>query len=817
MISADLILHFLAGAPDRRASQKQLLRGLNIRGGERHALKGVLAGLVREGRVAERRHMFELRAAPEPRAAARPGPVRATPEPVRRGEVRGRISLHRDGYGFVTPERPLPSGADIFIPPPATGGAMQGDTVTVELAPKKARLPGEERLEGRVIAVLVRAQALLAGIYHQDPRGDYVQPFDERVRERVRIPADAAAPARAANPHRVLGAPAAQAPASLDGLAVEVELTRFPSAGAPAVGRVVEVLGRPDDFGVDVEITIRKHHLPHRFPPAVLAEAAALPRELPAEELSRRRDFRSLPIVTIDGESARDFDDAVHVARTDAGGYALQVHIADVSYYVAPGSAIDAEARLRGTSVYFPDRAVPMLPAELSTDLCSLRPREDRLVMSCLMEFDARGELLRHEIVPGVIRSAERMTYTQVNAVVEGDAAMRSRFAPLAANFELMAELQGVLYAKRQRRGSIDFDLPEPQITFDEFGLMRAIVKSERNVAHRLIEEFMLAAAETVARHLRAAVESSVYRIHEMPDLKKVADFEQTAAAFGYSLGVGPLPIQTMRVRGRAVEVPQAGKFLISPRNYQKLAAQIAGKPEERILSFLMLRSLKQARYSTQNVGHFALATDCYTHFTSPIRRYPDLMVHRILKSLLDIRQERIQEHLPQEWSRSEGLEPICRQSSEAERRADEAERDLMDWKKVRFMEQRVGEEFAGIILHATRDGFFVELEDQFIEGFVPASVLTDDEYRFRTASLDWIGERSKRRFRLGDRLQVLVDRIDPVRQRILLAPASAPVAGGKAAAGSRGGGAPAAKRRTAATTTGRTDGARPPSPRRRH
>jgi len=804
MISADLILNFLAGAPGRRATMKQFLRGMNIRGGERHALKGILAGLVRQGRLVERHHSFELRSAskPEPRRPGSRRPEPRRPEPERttrarevRSDVRGRISLHRDGYGFVTPERPLPSSGDIFIPPPATGGAMQGDTVAVEIV-RKQGVPGAERIEGRVVAIVQRAQATLVGIYHQDPRGDYVQPFDERVRERVRIAAGAAAAAPAANPDRVLGAPASAAPASLDGLAVEVELTRFPSDGGPAAGRVTEVLGRRDDFGVDVEIIIRKHHLPHRFPPAVLAEAAALPRALPAAELARRRDFRALPIVTIDGETARDFDDAVHVARTDAGGFALQVHIADVSYYVAPGSAIDEEARLRGTSVYFPDRAVPMLPTELSTDLCSLRPHEDRLVMSCLMEMDARGEILRHELVAGVIRSAERMTYTQVNAVLEGEDEARARFAPLVENFKLMAELQGVLYAKRQRRGSIDFDLPEPEITFDESGLMRSIVRSERNTAHRLIEEFMLAAAETVARHLQAAVEASVYRIHEMPDLKKVADFEQTAAAFGYSLGVGPLPIETVRVRGRVVEVPQPGKFRISPKNYQKLAAQVASKPEERILSFLMLRSLKQARYSTHNVGHFALATDCYTHFTSPIRRYPDLMVHRILKSVLDVREERIQEHLPEEWTRREGLEPICRQSSEAERRADEAERDLMDWKKVRFMEQRVGEEFAGIILHATREGFFVELEDQFIEGFVPASSLTGDVYRFRSASQDWIGERTRRRFRLGDRLQVLVDRIDPVRQQVLFAPAEAAGA--------------------AATTKGRARSARPLSPRRR-
>ncbi|MGH9519284.1 MAG: ribonuclease R, partial [Terriglobales bacterium] len=565
--------------------------------------------------------------------------------------------------------------------------------------------------------------------------------------------------------HRVLGTATAVADGSLDGLAVEIELTRFAGDGVDAQGRVTEVLGRRDDFGVDVEIVIRKHHLAHRFPPEALTQAAAYVPTIPDKELACRRDFRTLPIVTIDGETARYFDDAVLVRRRDNGSFELQVHIADVAHYVAPGTPIDREARARGTSVYFPDRAIPMLPKELSTDLCSLRPGVDRLVMSCLMVISPEGEVVGHELVAGVIHSAARMTYTAVNAVLEGDNAARREFAALVPGFELMAELQRVLYARRQRRGSIDFDLPEPEIEFDEQGMMRSIVKSERNLAHRLIEEFMLAAAETVARHLSAAGLASVYRIHEQPDLKKVAEFEELAATFGYSLGVGALPIQRMRVRGKIVEVPQTGKFKISPRNYQKLAGQVAGKPEERMLSFLMLRSLKQARYASQNQGHFALATDCYTHFTSPIRRYPDLMVHRILKAHL------AGERPIAELATEEVLEPVCRQASELERGADDAERDLMDWKKVRFMETRLGDVFAALIIHVTRQGFYLELEDMFIEGFVPADSLDDDLYRYREASHEWYGDRSKRRYRLGDRLQVQLDRIDPVRQQIHFAP----------------------------------------------
>lgn len=760
MISRTLVLETIASTPQHRATLKQLLRELNARGPERQALKRTLAELVTAGRLRERRHVFEAVAAPPKRE-----PPRMTPAPrVDNGDLQGTISLHRDGYGFVTPDPPLASGADVFIPPPYTSGAMPGDTVAVRLTRRAGGGPAE-RLEGRVAAILHRAHTTAVGIFHRDPRGDYVQPLDERLRGRIAIPPGKSA-AAAATPHRVLGGEAARpAGGDLEGQVVDVEITRFASGETAAHGRILEILGRRDDFGVDVEIVIRKHYLPHRFPQAVLAEAAAMPARIPEAVLLERRDFRSLPIVTIDGESARDFDDAVLVRRRDNGHFELQVHIADVAHYVAPGSAIDEEARLRGTSVYFPDRAVPMLPLELSTQLCSLRPREDRLTLSCLMEINGQGAIVAHELVAGVIRSAARMTYTQVNAILEGDAALRAEFAALVPGFEAMAELQRVLYAARMRRGSIDFDLPEPEIAFDEFGLMRSIVKSERNIAHRLIEEFMLAAAESVARHLQSAGLASVYRIHEPPDVKKVAEFEQVAAAFGYSLGLGALPIRKLRVRGRLVEVPLTGKFHISPRHYQQLASKIAGKPEERILSFLMLRSLKQARYSANNAGHFALATDCYTHFTSPIRRYPDLMVHRILKALLAGGSS------PAALRTPASLEPLCRRASDHERRADDAERELMDWKKVRFMETRLGEEFPALILHAHRDGFNVELTDQFIEGLVPASALDDDAYFFRSATQEWIGERRRRRYRLGDRITVRVDRIDPVRMQIHFAP----------------------------------------------
>ncbi len=470
-------------------------------------------------------------------------------------------------------------------------------------------------------------------------------------------------PEGAESPHRVLGEEArasrvtfASEHEPLEGLAVDVEITEFPQPGRPAKGRVIEVLGPPDAFGVDVEIVIRKHHLPHVFPANVLAEAAAS-AELTVETLDetervRRRDFRGLPIVTIDGETARDFDDAVLVRELANGNWELQVHIADVSHYVQPGTALDLEARFRGTSVYFPDRAIPMLPPSLSSGMCSLRPNEDRLVESCVMEIDADGEVVGYEVCEGIIRSVQRMTYTQVQAVLDGDTVVRAEFGDLLPEFERMYELALRLNKKRKRRGSIDFDLPEPVVQFDPDGNMAAITRSERGWSHRLIEEFMLSANECVATWIGGQGVPSVYRIHEMPDPKRIVDFEETAAGFGYTLGIGNLPVKRMTMksdrrdvqrgssgggRGREARVHEvAERIPVTPQMYQRLTAKIAGTPEERILAYLMLRSLKQARYSEKNEGHFALASPSYTHFTSPIRRYPDLMVHRLLRSLLE-------------------------------------------------------------------------------------------------------------------------------------------------------------------------------------
>jgi ribonuclease R len=518
-----------------------------------------------------------------------------------------------------------------------------------------------------------------------------------------------------------------------------------------------------------------------------MAEAAAAPQFIPERDCEGRRDFRALPIITIDGETAKDFDDAVHVERRPGGGYHLQVHIADVAHYVRPGTTLDREARLRGTSVYFPDRAVPMLPLDLSNGICSLNPHVDRLVMSALMELDSSGRTVSCELVPGIIRSAERMTYTTVHAVLAGDRAMCARYAHLAENFKLMEELQGVLNRRRDARGSIDFDLPEPEIEFDENGRMIGVTRSERNIAHRLIEEFMLAANEAVAGFFESRGIASLYRIHEKPVAKKVLEFEEIAATFGYSLGVEmpgarrlrePRREQSRREgrHPRFQEIPEVRDLHITPFHYQRLTKRLEGKPEERILSYMMLRSLKQARYSEENSGHFALAAPTYTHFTSPIRRYPDLIIHRILKAALG------RDGLGAQPSRLHAggaplpggafvhlqeLQALAIETSEAERRAQDAERELMEWKKVNFMAQHVRDEFDALIISVTKNGFFVELTDWFVEGFVPLDSLTDDRYVYRESQRAMVGRDSKRSFGLGARVRVRLDRVDRMGNKL--------------------------------------------------
>ncbi len=528
-----------------KAGYKQLVCELGLGGGrERRLLLEQLARLTASRQLAKvDREIWGIPKAPGATAAG-----------TRDNLIAGKLDLHRDGFGFVRPnarQAAVRVDEDVFIPPDEINGAMQGDQVLVEVEPPKA----DGRRQGRIVRVMERRNATVVGVFHyarsDRSMGHTVVPFDERMTQGIVIPPGAEIPPETlvTTPHRVLGAEALARPKSeraerdLEGLIVDVEITSWPTPTRMPIGRVIEVLGDPDDFGVDVEMMIRKHQLPRVFPEKVLADARAV-AHLDPEEIARRRDFRGLPIVTIDGETARDFDDAVMV-RERAGGYELQVHIADVSEYVREGTDLDLEARLRGTSVYFPDRAIPMLPQELSTDICSLRPNEDRLVLSCIMELDAEGNIERYEIAEGVIRSAERMTYTAVHAILEHDSETRAKYAALAPEIERMQRLAALMNKRREERGSIDFDLPEPVIEFDEQGQMRGVTRAERTWANRLIEEYMLAANECVATWLEDLGVPSIYRIHEKPEPRRVVQFEEQAASFGYSLGLGALPVKS--------------------------------------------------------------------------------------------------------------------------------------------------------------------------------------------------------------------------------------------------------------------------------
>ncbi len=813
------VLKVFRSQPEKEFRLRELAGALGLRPNEIRKLRGILNALTQSRKITRSKdNVFQLAAAtghaagdthgrksqhgrkqhPDGKAEQRPQANRSPGT----NRARGRLVGHRDGYGFVVPDRPLEgTDQDIFIPRNAMGPAMHGDTVEVQVIRMRPdRRPGSRaggksrgmRVEGRILRVIEHAQKTVVGEFRAGARQNTVLPFDQRIPFEIIIPPGAERPPEEqesrdrqfggeSEGRRRQSHAAHTSARELDGMIVDVEMTSFARAGVPPRGRVMEILGRREDFGVDVEIIIRKFHIPHRFPSEVLVEATNAPQYLSEHERRGRRDFRPQPIVTIDGETAKDFDDAVYVERRPGGNYLLQVHIADVSHYVRPGTALDREARLRGTSVYFPDRAVPMLPLDLSNGICSLNPHVERLVMSALMEIDSKGAIHRYELTRGVIRSAERMTYTSVRDILAGDPAACERYAKMIEQFKLMEELARILNRRRQHRGSIDFDLPEPEIEFDEMGRMVGVTRSERNIAHRIIEEFMLAANETVAEYLEREAIPALFRVHEKPDPKKVLEFEEIAATFGYSLGIKTPSARRQRVRGRDERDRHArfheeidpSTLEITPRHYQRLTERLAGTPVERILSYLMLRSLKQARYAAENMGHFALAAETYTHFTSPIRRYPDLIVHRVLQAALEAKggtaratasagtREKTGRKLAKATVSPEELEALAVETSEAERRAQDAERELIDLKKVAFMAQHLGDEFEGLVTSLIRPGLFVELVDLFVEGFVTIETLGDGNYVYRESQRAMLGREGGRAYRLGDRVRARLDRID--------------------------------------------------------
>ncbi|MED4988729.1 ribonuclease R [Geobacillus sp. NFOSA3] len=628
--------------------------------------------------------------------------------PEKMNLVRGKVSGHAKGFAFVVPEDP--SLDDIFIPPSEMKNAMHGDTVLVRVHSESSGA----RREGTVVRILERGVTEVVGTYTESKYFGFVIPDDKKIVNDIFIPK-----------HAANGA--------VEGHKVVVRLTSYPQGRMSAEGEVIKILGHKNDPGVDILAIIHKHGLPLQFPDEVIEHANSISDTITEKDLQGRRDLRDQMIVTIDGEDAKDLDDAVTVTKLENGNYKLGVHIADVSYYVEEGSPIDREAYERGTSVYLVDRVIPMIPHRLSNGICSLNPKVDRLTLSCEMEINERGEVVSHEIFQSVIRTTERMTYSDVNKIlVDKDEELRKKYEPLVPMFELMAELAEILRNKRMKRGAIDFDFKEAKVLVDENGKPYDVVLRERSVAERLIEEFMLVANETVAEHFHWLNVPFIYRVHEDPKPEKLQRFLEFITNFGYV------------VKGTGNQ--------IHPRALQEILEAVRGEPEEMVISTVMLRSMKQARYDAESLGHYGLSTDFYTHFTSPIRRYPDLIVHRLIRTYLINGQ--MDEQTQRKWA--EKLPDIAEHASDMERRAVEAERETDDLKKTEFMEDKIGMEFDGIISSVTNFGLFVELPNT-IEGLVHVSYLTDDYYRYDERHYAMIGERTGKVYRIGDEITVRV------------------------------------------------------------
>mgnify|MGYP001363494137 CR=1 FL=1 len=628
--------------------------------------------------------------------------------PERMNLIRGKVQRHPRGYAFIIPEEE--GYPDVYVAENDLNGAMNNDTVIVRLHPKTMGT----HPEGVVIRIIERGIKELVGTFSDSKYFGFVVADDKRIPNDIFIPKSATKGA-------------------VDGHKVLVRITKYPEGRMSAEGEVVEILGHKNDPGVDILSIVYKYGLARDFPEEALEQANQIPDEIREEDLVGRRDLRNETIVTIDGEDAKDLDDAVTVKKLENGNYLLGVHIADVSYYVPEGSPIDKEAYERGTSVYLVDRVIPMIPHRLSNGICSLNPKVDRLTISCEMEITPDGNVVSHQIFPSVIRTTERMTYTDVRKILlKEDEAVIKRYEQLVPLLELMAELAEILREKRMRRGAIDFDFNEAKVIVDENGNPLDVVLRERSIAERLIEEFMLCANETIAEHFHWLNLPFLYRIHEEPNEEKLARFFEFITNFGYT------------VKGTANAV--------HPRALQQLLEEVRGEPEETVISTVMLRSMKQAKYDPASLGHFGLSTKFYTHFTSPIRRYPDLIVHRLIRTYLF--ENKMDEDTQAYWS--EKLPAIAVHTSQRERVADDAERETEDLKKAQFMVDKIGEEFDGIISGVTSFGLFVELENT-IEGLVHVSYLTDDYYHYDERHYAMIGERSGNVFRIGDYIRVRV------------------------------------------------------------
>jgi ribonuclease R len=672
-----------AGAP---LTADELAARLEIRGRERRAFDAALAALERAGELVQNRAGSLLVA-------------------KRIALVAGRVEGHPDGHGFLVPDDGSPP---VFLPPHEMREAMHGDRAAVRVAGRDHR----GRPQGAVVEVLERAKRRIVGRLHAEHGVLFLVPEDRRIAHDILVPPAEAGKAKA-------------------GQVATVELVAQPTRHAQPIGRVAEVLGHHADPGMEIEIAVRKFDLPHEFSKKALAQARATPEAVRAEDVQGRKDLRELQFVTIDGETARDFDDAVYCHR-DGKGFRLWVAIADVSHYVRRGDALDLEARERGTSVYFPRRVIPMLPEKLSNGICSLNPSVDRLAMVCEMAITPRGEVARYEFYPAVFRSAARLTYTQVwHWLSEGKA---------PAHLVVLHDAFKVLLEARSRRGAIDFETVETRILFDAKGKIEKIVPEARNDAHRLIEECMLAANVCAGNLLAEHAHPALYRVHDVPAAEKVAALRDFLAEIGLQLPGGEIP---------------------RPRDYAQLLEKIRPRPDFPLLQTILLRSLKQAVYSPNNLGHFGLAFDSYVHFTSPIRRYPDLLVHRAIKAVL-----KNQKYAEEDW------EALGRHCSETERRADDASRDVETWLKCYYMRDHVGGTFSGTITGVVPFGLFVTLDDYFVDGLVHISELGRDYFQFDGARHMLLGERTGKRYRLADRLTVKLVRVDLDTRKIDLVPA---------------------------------------------